>query len=72
MADEKVECKDDGKKCSCCLGKVVMLILVFLVGGIIGYLKGQNCCCHRMMGCGMHMPSPMETGAMPTPPPKGK
>jgi hypothetical protein len=74
MPDEKVEkteCKDEGKKCCCCFGKVVMIILVFLVGGIIGFLKGQ-CCCHHRMGCGMHMPPHMEAGAMPAPLPKGR
>ena len=70
MADEKAECKDDGKKCCCCFGKVVMIILVFLVGGILGYLKGH--CCHQRMGCGMHMPPPMEAPAMPAPSAKSR
>ena len=66
--EKKDECKTDDKKCGCCFGKVVMIILVFLVGGIIGYLKGQHCC--HQMGCCMHMHPPMEAGAMPTPPAK--
>ncbi len=70
MADEKVECKDDGKKCGCCFGKVVMIILVFLVGGILGYLKGQGC--RQRMGCGMHMPPPMGAPAMPAPSAKSR
>ena len=64
--ERKDDCKTDGKKCGCCFGKVVIIILVFLVGGIIGYLKGQRC---HYMGFGMHMPPPMEAGAMPPVPP---
>ena len=68
---ENQECKDGGKRCGCCFGKVVMIILVFLVGGILGYLKGQNCCMHK--ACGMHMmPPPMDMGAAPPPPAKAK
>ena len=74
MDEQKKEscCKED-KGCGCgssgcgCLGKLVIL-LVFLVGGIIGYLMGHGCgmCCHKKMMMGMGAGCPMTPQ---TPPP---
>ena len=52
------------KKQGCCGCKIAIAVILFLLGGVIGYLKGQ-CCSHKM--CGM-MPMHMGMG-MPTPPP---
>ena len=66
MEDEK---KDGEKKCGCsdkkgCCGcKCAIALILFLLGGVIGYLIGEGGHKH----CGM-MPMHMGMG-MPTPPP---
>ena len=69
--DNKDACRDDGKKCCCCW-KAILIVLVFLLGGVIGYLKGMHCG-PRMMGACMHQPMGMEAGHMlPAPQAKPK
>jgi hypothetical protein len=64
---DKGSCCSDGCGCGCRCGRGVILILVFLVGGIIGYLMGHGCgmCRKKMMG----PPCPM-MGQVATPPAK--
>ncbi|HAM36048.1 MAG TPA: hypothetical protein DEB40_05290 [Elusimicrobia bacterium] len=69
---ENQECKpEDVKKCGCCCGKALIIILVFLIGGIIGYLKGSRCGGPHMCGS-MRMPPPVEAGPAAMPPARGK
>jgi len=61
--EKQTECSKEKNACGCkrrC-GGGLSLVLLFLVGGIIGYLVGQRRMSHRMMA-----PCPMT--AMPTPP----
>jgi hypothetical protein len=54
-------CKEEKKPCgcgggkSCCGCKVAIAIILFLLGGVIGYLKGMHCRC-PMGGHAMQMP----------------
>ena len=68
MENQEVK-QEEGKSCDskhgCCCGKAMLVVLLFLVGGIIGYLMGQRCCCHKSM---RPMPAGMETGAAPQAP----
>ncbi len=56
-----------GQSCEsgCCCTKALLAVLLFLVGGIIGYLMGHHCCCHKRMGPCM---TPMVTESHPMPP----
>jgi len=60
---------EHGKKCCC--DKTVLFVLLFLVGGIIGYLLGHCRCCSDKRMC-PNMPPPMEMGAAPMHPAKAK
>jgi hypothetical protein len=73
---EKTCCTDQHSCCKCCCGcKVAIAIILFLLGGIIGYVKGSNHCkgrgCFLNMGASMPMPS-MPGQAMTPPSPRGK
>jgi len=52
--EEKQEGKESKKGCcggGCSCGKVMIVIFVFVVGGLIGYLFGRLPSRHMMMGC---------------------
>ena len=70
MENQEVK-QEEGKSCGCkhggcCGAKALLVVLLFLVGGIIGYLMGQRCGCHQKMMC--HPPMGMEMGAAPQAP----
>jgi hypothetical protein len=72
---ENQESKQEGEKscgcgsgASCCCLKALLAVLLFLVGGIIGFLMGGRCCSRQMKMCPL-MPPAMESGAAPA---KGK
>lgn len=67
---DKGSCCSDGCGCGCRCGKGILLVLVFLVGGIIGYLMGHGCgMCHKkmMMGASCPMTGQMTGPAAPAP-----
>jgi len=73
---EKTCCTDKGS-CSCtggCCGcKIAIAIILFLLGGVIGYVKGTSKChgCFMRMGGSMAMPSMPVPAGTPTAP-RGK
>jgi hypothetical protein len=64
---EKTCCTDKGSCCckgGCCGCKIVIAIILFLLGGVIGYLKGMNA--HKCCGMAMHMGMPMVPPSAPS------
>jgi len=62
---EKSCCTDKGSCGGCCGCKIAIAIILFLLGGVIGYLKGMNACkCNRGF---MHMGARMPELALPAP-----
>ena len=66
MADMEDKAKKDDKSCcssgrACCGAKTLMVLVIFLLGGIIGYLMGMHCSYggqgwhHKGYGCPMAM-----------------
>ena len=74
--NEEKECSSDKHSCcsggGCCCGKALIVFIIFLLGGIIGYLIGMHggMCHNKMMGkwscpMGMSMTENAPTQAQP-------
>lgn len=46
---------EGGCRKSCCGAKALAVLLIFLVGGIVGYLMGSHCSSSRYAECKMGM-----------------
>ena len=61
---ESESCCSGHGGCGCCGARAIKLLIIFLLGGIIGYLTGTRCPYFRG-SCPMAM-----TSSQPTPPSK--